>query len=85
MTSGASERTSRLRRRYERLAAGADEDERMVNDLLAEIVEKYAAITAVQSDIDVLRERVRKHRSMRQARIDEMRHIQGMLHQDDDV
>ena len=57
----------------------------MINDLLEEVAEKYAAITATQSDIGMLRELVSKHRSMRQARIDEMRHIQAVLRQGDDL
>lgn len=54
MVSGDSERISRLRRRYNRLAAGVDEDRNVIHGIIDSIYPRYATIAATESEIKEL-------------------------------
>ena len=50
MASGDSERISRLRRRYSRLAAGVDEDWNAIHSTIDSVYPRYATIAAAESE-----------------------------------
>ncbi len=81
MVSGDSERISRLRRRYNRLAAGVDEGWNAIHSTIDSVYPRYATIAAAESEIRELKEEIRKRRALMQSRIDEMRSIRDELRQ----
>lgn len=79
MVSGDSERIFRLRRRYNHLAAGVDEDRNTIHDIIDSIYPRYTAIVATESEIKELKEDIRKRRTLMQSRIDEIGAIRDEL------
>ena len=79
MVSGDSEKISRLRRRYSRLAAGVDEDWDAIHGIIDSIYPRYATIAAVESEIRELKGEIRNRRALMQSRIDEMSAIRDEL------
>lgn len=79
MVSGDSERISRLRRRYSRLAVGVDEGRNVIHGIIDSIYPRYATIAATESEIKELKEEIRKRRTLMQSRIDEMGAIRDEL------
>ena len=79
MVSVDSERISRLRRRYSRLAAGVDEDWDVIHGIIYSVHPRCATIAAAESEIRKQKEEIRKRRAFMQSRIDEMSAIRDEL------
>lgn len=80
MTSDEQAKISRLRRRYERLSSGVDEDDAVLISITKKLAKEYGALAETEIRIKTLKKEVRKLHSLRQTCIDEMREIENRLH-----